>query len=62
MKEKIKILSDKQKLGEFVASKPAIQGMLKEVLPVKIKGHSSSKGHTESDMTEHTNTQTVTQI
>ena len=39
MKEKFKILSDKQKLREFVASKPAIQEMLKEVIPVKIKGH-----------------------
>ena len=36
---KIKILSDKQKSREFVASKPAIQEMLQEVLPVKIKGH-----------------------
>ena len=35
----IKTLPDKQKLRESITNQPAIQEMLKEVLPVKINGH-----------------------
>lgn len=43
MREQIKAFPDKQKLSEFVTTRPALQKLLKVVLKVEMKLDSNSK-------------------